>query len=184
MAVRDVQQLHGAYHAAVRSGNCHYAHTAAAGADHNASIGTAATWALENGYKSGVVASILHIALGYVSGTLGAGFVSVVSGEQQDARITTGTAIVSRNALVGNRNRSKCFPFTTATVVAGDPVRVCFNISAQLATTAAMAANVSDKVDGAIALVDGVRLGLEATAGAAGTTPLVVFSVLWEEDPV
>ena len=177
--VAKVVQAAGRFHDAVKSGQCWYAHTAAGGVAPGTAVGTTAGFALENPMHSGYGVSVLQISVGYVSGTLGAGFISVTSGEQQDAR-ATGTAIVTRNAQVGNRDQSRSFPFTTATVVAGDLVRCLFTLGAALATTATFPSSAVDNVDGGMLVMPGVRIALEATA-AAGTTPLAVYSVLFNE---
>lgn len=175
-------QAHAEHADAVLRGGVYYAHTAATGVAPGTAIGTTAPFALYNPSGSGVNAVILLGAMGYVSGTLGAGFISWCVNTDKMAALPTGTAIVEVGALVGLAN-NQCAALTTATIAAPSPARVFGNLDAALASSVVGPWALQDYVNGALVLTPGTTLSLQATA-AAGTSPVVVYSVAWEEIPV
>ena len=120
--------------------------------------------------------------MGYVSGTLGAGSIWHLVNEDDQQTVPTGTPITEIPGKAGGPG-PKCIALTTATIVAPSIVRPFCSLGASLATTAAAPWQVRDEVDGAIIIPPGCAYSLHGTA-AAGTTPLVVFGVTWEEVPI
>lgn len=157
--------------------------TAATGVAPGTAIGTTAAFSLYNPAGNDVDLVVLMARLGYVSGTLGAGFVAWVANTNPAAAAVTGTAITAVNAKLGGGLAAKGKPLTTATLPAAPTLtRVAFNLQASLASTAVAPWVAEDNVDGAIVISPGCTISLEATA-AAGTSPLVVYSVTWAEVP-
>lgn len=177
-------QLLPKYYHYAKQGNCFWAQTASTGVDHGASLDTAAPFALYNAAGTGKDLVILRVTMGYVSGTLGAGFVAHCLSSNLVAAATTGTAITARNALVGGSTAAVGAALTTATLQATPAnVGTAFNLTPILATSAVSPWLAENDVDGAIIVQPGATYSLQAIAGAAGTSPLVVFSCLWMEVP-
>lgn len=179
-----VQHAHARYYEAVKRGNCYTGGTAVTGVAPGTSIGTTAAFSMYNPLDSGVDMVILMVAMGYVSGTLGAGVVHYVANSNTAAAATTGTAIAEVNLLVGKAAANACQLLTTATLPVTPTVMHPFcSLQASLASTAVAPWQVIDYVDGKIIIKPGATVSLEATA-AAGSTPLVVYSALFEEVPI
>ena len=177
-----LSNLYGKYYEIVIRGMVYHATTAVTGVAPGTAIGTTAAYALENPAGSNKNLVILSGRMGYVSGTLGAGVITWVAQNNPSGAATTGTAITPVNAkLDGPKGVGK--PFTTATVPSAPAVtRVFGSLEASLATTAIAPWLLEDLVDGAIVVTPGTSIQLQATA-AAGTTPLVVYSVTYTEVP-
>lgn len=173
-----LSQLHGRYFEQARNGHLFYAQTPVTGVAPGTTISTTGAYTLYNP-SSSVYLVVLAGFMGYVSGTLGAGVVDWVAHTNPAAAAPTGTAIVPTNALLGGAS-SVAKPLTTSTVVAGTPIRPFCSLGASLASTAVQPWNVMDDVGGAIIVAPLTAVDLHATA-AAGTSPLVVFGMLWEE---
>ena len=174
------QDAHGRFQEAVFRGNVWSAQTAGTGVDHGSSISTTAAFSLHNPLGSGKRLSIIRVSMGYVSGTLGAGAVLYLANGSNDAR-PTGTAIVPVNLKTFADAGSAALPFTTATITAPTPIGVFCNLQPSLATTAVAPWTVMDYPEGLIQVAPGCTLSLHGLAGAAGTSPLVIFNVVWEE---
>ena len=174
-----VSQLHGRYYEQALNGHLFYAQTAVTGVAPGTAISTTGAYTLYNPIGSGYNLVVLEGMMGYVSGTIGAGVVDWVAHVNPAAAAPTGTAIVATNALLGG-SAGVARPLTTSTVVAGTPIRPFCSLGASLATTAVQPWHVRDDVGGAIIVAPGCAVDLHATA-AGGTSPLVVFGVLWEE---
>jgi hypothetical protein len=172
------------YAEAVRAGRVFAGMTAVTGVAPGTAIGTTAAFSLYNPLKSGKNLVVLRAAMGYVSGTLGAGSVVWVANTNTAAVATTGTAITAVNTLLGSSQNAVGRPLTTATVPATPTVLYPFcSLGASLETTAIQPWKVIEEVKGGLAVAPGATLSLEGVA-AAGSSPLVVFGLLWEEVPV
>jgi len=171
------------YSESVRLGRVWSAQTAVTGVAPGTAIGTTAAFTLYNPKNSGVHLAILRTTMGYVSGTLGAGTIFYVANVDSAAAAVTGTAIVPVNRLLGNGASATGKAFTTATLPATPTiVGTLWSLQASLATTAVAPWMAAHDVEGAILISAGCALSLEAVA-AAGTTPLVVYGMVWEEVP-
>ena len=115
-----------------------------------------------------------------VTGTFGAGVVTWNANSDDDAAAPTGTAVTEVNMLIGGSANANGRALTTATVPTPTPIRPFASLGAPLATTALGPWVIKDRVDGAIVVKPGCSISLHATA-AAGTSPLVVFGVTWQE---
>lgn len=179
MASQDVGFKHGAYYDAAIDGRLFHAATAATGVAPGTAIGTTGAFTLYNPQGSGVYAAIMIASMGYVSGTLGAGSVWHLVNSDTQQTAPTGTAITEIAGAAGGAGPA-CIALTTATIVAPSIVRPMCSLQASLASTAVAPWQAIDRVDGSIVLRPGQAYTLHATA-AAGTSPLVVFGVTWEE---
>jgi len=177
-----VQQSAGKYSEAVLRGNCYWASAGATGQGVNATIGTTAMFALGNPAGSGKRLRIYQVGLGYVSGTLGAATIfHAVNTSSTEAMPTAGTAVTPINALITGPNNSvaKC-TFGSTLPATPTAIGALTSTFAELATTAnAMQPQVFD-IDGSI-MVDQGGIWSLAAAGTAGTTPVLTYSVFWEE---
>ncbi len=178
-----VSALHGAFYEAALRGNLYHASTAVTGVAPGTAIGTTAAFSLYNPASSGVNLVVLMATMGYVSGTLGAGVVNYVANTSPVATATSGTAITPVNAILGRGVGALGKPFTTATIPSPTVLGVFCSTGPLVATTAVQPWQIVDYVNGRIIVSPGCTLSLHSTAGA-GTTPLVVFGIVWEETPV
>lgn len=174
---------YGRYFETAKAGRIYHAMTAVTGVAPGTSIGTTAAFSLYNPTGTGADLVILEASMGYVSGTLGAGTVLWCANTNPAAAAVTGTAITAVPGITtGAAAVGK--PLTTATLPASPTVaRVFANLGASLASTAVQPWQIVDKVDGALIVAPGTSISLEAVA-AAGSSPLVVFSVSWAEVPI
>lgn len=157
--------------------------TALTGVAPGTSVSTTSAFTLHNPVGSGVNLVIIEGSMGYVSGTFGAGVVTWNANTSDDDATPTGTAITEINMKLGATGNAQGRALTTATIVAPTPIRVFASLQASLATTAVQPWIIRDRVDGAIVVTPGCSISLHATA-AAGTSPLVIFNVVWKEENV
>ena len=177
---------HARFQEAVLNGRCFYAMTAAAGVAPGTAASTTSAFTLYNPIGSAVMLAVWALSIGRVSGTIGAGYIAwMFDPKQPGAAPPTGTAIIPRNALLSGAQAQtgQGQPLTTATLAnAPTQIRVAANTSQEVVGTTAADpfGNLLDPVEGQLIVPPGHALSLQGVA-AAGTTPLVVFSVLYEE---
>lgn len=178
-----VGSAQGALQEAALSGRLFYASTAPTGVDPGTAIDTAAPFALANPNGSRVLLVVRKVAVGYVSGTLGAGFVAGCIGPSSQTAVT-GTAVIPTAAYGGSGTGSAGKAFTTATLPATPNVAMpLVNLGAKAAATALDPAVALFDVEGGIVIEPGGSFSLQAVC-AAGTSPLTVLGCAWEEIPV
>jgi hypothetical protein len=170
---------HGYYREPASQGVVMIASTAVAGVAPGTALSTTPPMCLWNPPSSGRSLSVIKSSLGYVSGTLGAG--TVVYAQYPQATVpTTGTELVPVNGLLSfPRGVGRAFQGST---LAGTPTIIgpAYELGAALATTATFQTNAFDLLDGVIEVPPGNALCLQGVA-AAGSTPLVIFGLCWEE---
>ena len=178
-----VGMIHPRFYEQAKRGNLYSGHTAVTGVAPGTAIGTTAAFALYNPAGSGFDLVMMQADMSYLSGTLGIGFVSYVGHLNPAQAAITGTAIPVVNGKVsGAAGVGK--PLTTATVPAsGSPFRLFANLPPILASSVVTPWRFTDVIDGAIVIPPGCGVSLQATA-AAGTAPLVLYGVTWEEVPI
>lgn len=179
-----VVQGGGKYKEAAKRGNVYSGCTAATGVAPGTALGTTAAYCLYNPVGTAKNLVVQRISVGLISGTMGAGTVWITSSAAADA-VPTGTAITPRNRLVNSANTAVATPLTTATVTtsAAKMIDVLCSLSEQVVATATGPTEVASKdIDGEIVIPPGGYICLHSTA-AAGSSPLVVFAVTWEEEP-
>lgn len=174
-----VTDTHGHFQEAVLRGNVYSAQTAATGVAPGTAIGTTGAFTLHNPVASGKKLVILRASMGYISGTLGAGTIHYLA-NPSTAAVPTGTAITPINVGTFANTGSAALAFTTSTITSPLAIGTFANLGASLASTAVQPWQVVDYPDGLIVVSAGCSLTLHATA-AGGSTPLVVFNMVWEE---
>ena len=178
--------VHGDWYEAARSGHTFIGATAVGGVDHAATNTTTAPFALYNPVGSNVDLVVLELSMGYVSGTIGAGTVIATQylvGQPSNA-VPTGTAIVATPTRLGS-TRSVGQPLTTVTLTAAGTVLFpIFDLAPKLATSVVEPLPKMWRPNGVLIVAPGTALVLTGIAGAAGTSPLVMFGVIWEEVPL
>ncbi len=185
-----VTQAHGKYYEASSRGALFVAAGQGAGTAPGTALGTTAYFALYNPPGSAKRLSIKRVRNGYISGTLGAGTLfhcmnPMAAGTALPAKPTGGTALTAYPTDVGNQSGVVAvgLPFVGATVT--QPViygPIC-SLFAELASTANGLQQVNEDVDGEIVVEPGYCYQIQAVA-AAGTSPLLSPSVVWEEVPI
>lgn len=177
-----VQHLHSSYFEAVTRGQIFTASTGVAGVAPGTALSTTPPFTLYNPLGSGVNLVIVSASLGYISGTLGAGtVVYAVNNNIAQAAPTGGTTLTAINGLIGNASASKAKVFQGSTLATTPTIlRDAFILPAFAGAAAAPSPPVRDIVDGAMVVMPGAALSLQAIA-AAGTSPLALFSMTWEE---
>jgi hypothetical protein len=165
----------------VQNGIVMTAANAVAGVAHGTAFGTGAPLTLWNPPNSGVNLVIIHVSVGYVSGTLGAGFYAF--GGIAQATAPTGTELVPVNNLIG-WPRGIGRAFTGANSSGGTPtiIRPSFSYGPFLATSVLAPAESLDLVNGGIIVTQGSLLAIQGV-GTAGTSPLLVHCIKYAEVP-
>jgi hypothetical protein len=166
-------------------GEIFYASGAVAGVDHAATLTTTAPAALYNPVGSEVDLEIIAVSMGYVSGTLGAGFLALAkSVESATQAAPTGTEVVARGStkLSATGRGMRAVPLETVTLVAGATL-VCpiMDIAPKLATSVVDTAPKIVPLAVPIIVPPGVAAVLNGICGAAGTSPRVVLGWFWKE---
>lgn len=166
------------------SGAAYLASTAVAGVAPGTALSTTPPFALWNPTGGSKYLVPIKIAIGYVSGTLGAGSIVLAQVHDQVAAPTTGTELTVRSARIGMTaaNAGRCFQGST---VASTPLllRPFCVLGASLASTAALPIQIESMGEQGLAVSPGTALVIQGVA-AAGTSPLVLISVTWEEIPI
>lgn len=178
-----VANAHGRFFEAASRGGLFIASQAVGGVAPGTALDDAPALALWNPPNSGILVAIQQVWVGFVSGTLGAG--SLVHGvnPSQLTAPSGGTEIVPRSGFLGV-GRSKARAYTLSTLSAAIViVRPSLHLGAGVTTTATFPAVAYDEVDGAIVIRPGAAWGYHGIA-AAGTSPLTIMSVVFEEIPI
>jgi hypothetical protein len=178
----------------ISQGHCEYlepsvrgvifvASNAVAGVAPGTALSTTPPIAVWNPPNSGFNLAIMKTAIGYVSGTLGAGTIAYAYVAAQTTVPSTGTELTPICTKLGfPRGQGRAF---TGSTLASTPaiIRPAFAMGAFLATTAIQPFQTADMVEGCITIPQGAVFCMQGIA-AAGSTPLVILSVEWEEIPV
>jgi hypothetical protein len=166
----------GKYAERVRRGNCYAAITAATGVSiASLTITTTGQLTVHNPFGSNKILSFFRGTFGMVSGTPGIGNLVYATSPGITATNATGTIAVPKNLLTGLPNSSVALPLTTSTITTPTVVRNLYCLAA-----ASPNAAVNDDIDDEIQLLPGTGLTITGTT-AAGSTPIAVFSLSWEE---
>jgi hypothetical protein len=172
---------HSYYSEAASRGGIFEANVGVAGVTHGTALGTTPPLTLYNPPNSGVNLAILKVSAGYVSGTLGAGSI-VYATCAQTTTPSTGTALTPIcTKLGGIVGQGKAF---TGSTISTTPtlIRAAFNIGPMLATSVYQPSLAADVIDGAFIVPPGQCFAVQGVA-TAGTSPLMIFAIAWEEIP-
>lgn len=174
--------LHGKWVEQAKSGRLYIVSTAVGGVAPGTVLSTTPPMAIWNPTGSGVLAAILETSFGYVSGTLGAGTLVHAYASGQALAPTGGTELqVISGKISATGGKARAFQGST---LANTPliIRPGITLGAKAAATALESARVVDEVGGQIIIPEGMCYVLQAVA-AAGSTPLGMLGVLFEEIP-
>jgi hypothetical protein len=172
--------LHGQYTEGARYGMYMCGSNAVAGVAPGTALSTTPPLALWNPPSSGRKLSLLKTSMGYVSGTLGAGSVVIATVLSQTTVPTTGTELVPICTDLGMpRGVGRLFTGSTWASVP-QILYPMFQFGAALATSVYQISDCINVVDGSFVLEPGSGIMLQGVA-AAGTSPLVIFGMVWEE---
>jgi len=178
-----VTNTHGQFHESAVNGSIMYATNAVAGVAPGTAFSTTPPLALWNPPSSGKNLSITKVSVGYVSGTLGAGNIAIGQITAQNTVPTTGTEITPVCSLIGfPRGVGRAFSGSTF-ASAPTIIRPVFNMGAFVGTTAVAPQDCDILIDGSIVVTPWSAVALQGIAGA-GTTPLVILGITYEEIPV
>jgi hypothetical protein len=175
-----VVSAHPLYSEAVLRGNMFCCSTAVAGVAPGTALSTTPPITLLNPFNSGVQLVILKTSLGYISGTLGAGAVVYAYVTPQATIPTGGTELTSICTMIGQvHGKGRVFQGSTLT---GTPLilRSAYNMGAGLATSVDFIRTCQDLLEGEFVVPEGTCFVMQGVA-AAGTTPLVLMGLVWEE---
>jgi hypothetical protein len=176
-----IGQAHGDLYEAASRGNVWSACTAVSGVAPGTALGTTSAFYLHNPLNSGKNLVILSASMGYLSGTLGAGSTYLTTHSGVAVANPTGTAITPINGLLAGGSVSGVGKaFTTATVITQIALRPLLSFGPMLATSVFQPTPCNFRLDGEFIVAPGYGIGLHSIA-TAGTTPLVLFGMSWEE---
>lgn len=166
-------------------GQAFAASTGTAGVAPGTALSTTPPLALWNPPNSGVNLEVLRARVAYVSGTIGLGVLcyAAVEGAQAGAP-TGGTVLTPRSTkLTGSSGQGKAFQ--GATLAATPTLLLPFGTVEPFVATDHLAPVqiVADELAGEIVVPPGSVLVLQEV-GAAGSTPLFMFGLTWQEVPV
>src|SRR2546421_5347875 len=140
------------------------------------------TFCLFNPPNSGVNGHLQRFQSSWASGTLGAGKLWHCFHPQQLVP-PTGTALVPLNNLGGFSTGNRIKAFTTITAgltIPAQGIRIAGTVTALAADAGTGPPPIDDKLDGDLIIPPGVTWSPQEI-GAAGTTPLVFFTIAWCE---
>jgi hypothetical protein len=159
---------------------------AVGGVTHGTAFGTTSPIALCNPVGSHVAAVVSHVAIGYVSGTLGLG--EYLWGQATQATVIAGALTTTQGQpMVGTqcRGAAACNAYSN-TALTGTPTLLRPSglvYTPMLATTVQLSVAMREQIEGAFIVLPGSRIVLQGV-GSAGTTPLLVHSISWYEVPL
>lgn len=173
-----VSDGHGRYREPTSRGLVFIASTAVAGVAPGTTLSTAPPMALWNPPGSGVNLSVARTSLGFVSGTLGAGTIAYAVVSAQTTVPTGGTELTPASTNLSSiRSRGRAFQGST---FASSPTILAPAFVIGTTPTTPVLAPATDDLGGLFEVTPGTALVLQGVA-AAGTTPLVLFGIVWEE---
>lgn len=171
---------HGWWHESTSRGKVFVASIGAAGVAPGTALSTSPALILWNPPASGIHVSILQVFVGYISGTLGAGSLVHSFNASQATAPSGGTALTPQCALI-NTTSGVAKAYTGSTISATSVLlRPSMSMGAALASSVAFPAIAFDEVGGGIVIPAGAAWCYQGIA-AAGTTPLLALSVVYEE---
>lgn len=187
-AARATVNAHGEFYEAVARGTVFSACTASAGVAPGTSLSTTGAFTLHNPLGSGknlaILTATMAIPWNVATFTMGAGTIFLTTHAGVAVINPTGTAITVRNALLGSSAQGVALAFTTSTITTQVPLRPFCQMGAIVEDTSALDPFiVKDQLNGEFVVPPGFGINLHGVT-AAGSSPLVVFGMTWEEIPV
>ncbi len=184
---RATGMAHAEHYEAVSRGNVYTACTASAGVAPGTSLSTTGAFTLHNPYGSGknlvILTASLAIPWNVATFTMGAGTVFFTTHTGVSVANPTGTAITVRNALLGSQQQGVALAFTTSSITTQVPLRPFCHMGAVVEDTTVLPATImKDAVNGEFIVAPGFGINLHGIM-AAGSTPIVILGMTWEEVP-
>lgn len=175
-----VTNTHGSFTESAVKGAIMYVSNLVAGVAPGTVPSVAPPLSLWNPPSSGKLLSITKVSVGFVSGTLGAGNISLLANLSQVTVPTGGTEIIPICSLLGMpRGVGRAFTGSTLSAVP-QIIRPVFNMGAFVGTSPVLPQDCDVLIDGGIIISPGSALSLQGIA-TAGTTPLVILGITYEE---
>jgi hypothetical protein len=176
---------HGKYYEAASRGVLFSACQQGTGTAPGTALGTTAFLALYNPAGSQKRLVVGKVAIAYVSGTLGIGILyHCIDKTTTQVAPSGGTALTVVCTSLGNNPPASGVPRVNATVAATlVAYRPFCTLPPFLASTAVQPFAVVEDMDGELVVEPGCSYQLQAIA-AAGTSPLLLPGITWEEVPV
>lgn len=175
-----IVSAHPLYSEASLRSNMFMVSTAVAGVAPGTALSTTPPLCLLNPINSGVDLVILKTSVGYISGTLGAGSIVYAYYTPQATLPTSGAELTPVCTKIGQiKGAGRAYQGST---IVGTPLilRPAYNMGAFLATTASPLHMATDLVEGEIIVPPATVFVIQGVAGA-GSTPLVMLAMVWEE---
>lgn len=178
-----IQQVHGSRYEAASRGTLFCANTGTGGVTVQVSNTTTGMISLTNPAASKTLVSLEIVSITYVSGTLPAGnFWHGVNGVGVTAPSSgTPNTPVCTGVGTGSGGSPVATVRTGATIVASTLLWPFASTFVELATTANPIQPGDFAVRGAIVLYPGTSYNVVCVAGAAGSSPVAAFGLVWEE---
>ena len=178
-----IVSAHPLYSEPCLRGNMFVAATAVTGVAPGTALSTTPPFCLWNPLNSGTNLILLKTSVGYVSGTLGAGSIVYAYFTPQATVPSTGAELTPVCTKIGFvKGVGRVFQGST---ISGTPLilRPAFNLGAFLATTADPPRTCQDLLEGEIIVPPATCFVMQGVT-AAGTSPLVILSAVWEETEI
>lgn len=157
--------------------------TAVAGVAPGTVLNTVPPFQIWNPPGSGKNIVILTASLGYVSGTIGAGFVAYAMAVNQPLAPTGATELVpSQNLLSLAKGVGRVFQGSTLASTVSI-LRPGFFLGAVLASSVFPPSICKDDIAGEFVVPPGTVFAMQGVA-AGGSSPLVTFGASWQEVPI
>ncbi len=174
---------HGFFTEPASRGSIMEATTGVAGVAPGTALSTTPPLSLWNPPASGKNLAILKSYVGFISGTLGGGSIVYAVVPSQTTVPTAGTELIPQCSMIGYpRGVGRAFQGST---LAATPtiLRPAYILGALVNTAVTAPDPALDLVDGAIVVPPGAVLCMQGIT-AAGTSPLVLLALIYEEIPV
>ncbi|TAL44209.1 MAG: hypothetical protein EPN91_04895 [Salinibacterium sp.] len=171
------------YWESMSRGRSYVASTGAAGVAPGTALSTTPPFVLYNPPNSGVIAAVVDIEAMFVSGTLGAGNIMLagIGGQNISA---FGTDLAPQATAVGANTGRQCRALQAPTLSAAPTlIRGLWYTGAFVTNATLYLGDAKKETKGYYGVLPGGALCLQEV-GAAGTTPLLMFSMVWIEVPV
>ena len=178
-----VQDAHSRFQQAVMQGNCYCVGDSAGGANPSGLSASPISVCLHNPQSSGVNAVLWYASVSTAVAPAAIQHVWLAINQNPLAAATTGTALATKNCLVGSSKRSATLAFTTATLPAAPVVALVLGAIGTGAITVQMTIPLlGGWLDGAIVLApnSSVSFQFSSVSGVAAN----MASWIWEEVPV
>lgn len=159
--------------------------TAIAGVAPGTALSTTPPLVLYNPPNSGVIALLTELEITFLSGTLGAGNIVLAAQSGQNiATASQGTNLGAMSTLLGGGPSPTCKLLQAPTLSAAPTlVRNLWYTGAFVSNATGFFQDARKSLRGAIGVLPGGCACIQEIGGA-GTTPLVLFTALWEEVPL